>query len=91
MLLHCQFSDDHSFLKDSVSWKFQEMKIQAQNRIHWAHRDCGAPNHREECVKRKAHIPQDLNETNFSTVINNSGKQEHSLHFFLLCVASNFY
>lgn len=69
---------DHSFLKDSVCWTLQEMKIKAQNGgLQSAHRDSGVPCSSKEPEKSKAHVPQDLDKTNFSIALNNSRQKEH--------------
>lgn len=45
--------------------------------FHSARRDCGAPYSSKESEKSKAHLPQDLNKTNFSIALNNSRQKEH--------------
>lgn len=53
--------------------------------LHWAHRASGAQYSSKEPVKCKAHISEDLNETNFSTSLNNSKQQKHSLFLSFVC------
>lgn len=50
--------------------------------LHSAHRDCGASYSSKEHIKSKAHVPQDLNMTNFSITLNNSRQKEHKQSMF---------